>query len=259
MKATAALAACLLLGGCASVGRPVAALAPIEGYLDGGALESIAAAIRPPPPVPEFWPGDLQPAIEGTDRWWLASAHAELRPPQGAQHFDCLLGTRLAQKPRPALTRLMSRLLADSDAVTRRLGALHPRQRPIAVDPDLQPCQRTDPATRDSPSWPAAGAVVGAAYGEMFAALAADQAGALRARGYDIGRSRAVCRMNWPTDVDDGVRVGSRLYARASATPDFAADLEAARAEIAAARAEGLTSAGCAAERRALAVRRVGG
>jgi len=259
VKPAVALAACLLMSGCATAGRPVAAIAPVEGYLGIRALDSIVAGVRTPPPAPDFWPGDLQPAVEGTDRWWLASAHAELRPPVAAQHFDCLLGTRLAEKPRPALSRLMTRLLADSDAVTRRLGALHPRRRPIAVDPDLQPCQRTDTATRDSPSWPAAGAVVGAAYGEMFAALAPDQDGALRVRGYDIGRSRAVCRMNWPTDVDDGLRAGTRLYAHASAAPDFAADLEAARAEVAAARAEGLTNPGCAAERRALAVTPVGG
>ena len=253
MKPAAALAACLLLGGCATASVPVGTLTPTGGYLETGALDAVVAGVRAPPPAPSFWPGDLQPAVEGTDRWWLATAQAELRPPEAGQHFDCILGTRLAGRPRPALTRLMTRLLADSEAVTRRLGELHPRPRPIAVHPDLQPCQRSDAATRESPSWPAAGAVAGAVYGEMFAALAPDRAEALKERGRDIGRSRSICRMNWSTDVEDGHRVGRRVYVSATEAPDFAVDLDAARAEIAAARAEGLTNPGCAAERRALA------
>ena len=90
------------------------------------------------------------------------------------------------------------------------------------------------------------------AYGELFATLAPDRAVEVRRIGREIGLSRAVCRMNWTADVTDGAETGARLYAAAAATTDFAADLEAARAELAAARAEGLTHPGCAAERRAL-------
>ncbi|MDI6624457.1 MAG: PA-phosphatase, partial [Brevundimonas sp.] len=94
--------------------------------------------------------------------------------------------------------------------------------------------------------------VAGAAYGEMFAALAPDQAEAARRRGLDIGLSRALCRVNWHADVTDGVRIGRAVYEQAATTPEFSADLEAARAEVAAARVEGLTNPACAAERRAL-------
>ena len=253
MKPAAALAVCLLLSGCATASVPVGTPTPLSGYLETGALDSVVAGVRAPPPAPSFWPGDLQPAVEGKDRWWLATAQAELRPPEAGQHFDCILGTRLAGRPRPALTRLMTRLLADSEVVTRRLGELHPRPRPMAVHPGLETCQRADAATRESPSWPAAGAVAGAVFGEMFAALAPDQAEALKERGRDIGRSRSICRMNWSTDVEDGHRVGRRVYVSATEAPDFLVDLDAARAEIVAARAEGLTNPGCAAERRALA------
>lgn len=224
----------------------------MRGYLDTVTMDSIVEAIAAPPPSPALWPGDLRPNTSGSDRWWLATTDAEIRPPEAAQHFDCVLGTRLAATPRPALTRLMNRLLVDSASATRRLADLYPRRRPVAVDSDLQPCQRIDAATRESPSWPAAGAVAGAAYGEMFAALAPDRAGAVRARGAEIGRSRAVCRMNWPGDVEDGLQVGRRIYAGARTAPGFSEDLEAARTEVAAARAEGLTSPSCAAERRAL-------
>nr|WP_221212251.1 PA-phosphatase [Brevundimonas lenta] len=247
------MAACLILGACATSdgsGPPAAVLA--EGYLDGAALDQLAAASVPSPFVPGNEPSDHANFGPGTDRWWLAIAHAELRPPEAAQHFDCILGTRLAEKPRPALTRLMTRLLIDTDRLTRQLAEAHPRARPVAVDRNLQPCQRITDAMRDSPSWPAGGAVAGAAYGEMFAQLAPDQAEALRARGAEIGFSRAVCRMNWMADSFDGAEIGKAVYAQAAQTPAFAADLEAARAELTAARAEGLTNPACAAERRAL-------
>lgn len=254
MRRAAALAACALVAACATGGAPLPPPA-VQGYLDAAALDAIAEGLATPPPSPSHWQGDAPGKGPGSDRWWLATAHAEIRPPEAAQHFDCALGTRLAARPRPALTRLMTRLLVDSDAASRRLAERHPRHRPIALEPDLQPCQRIDAATRASPSWPATGAVVGAAYGEMFAALSPDHAGDARTRGAEIGYSRVVCRMNWPQDVEDGLRVGRRVYTGAHQAPDFQADLGAARAELAAARAEGLTNPSCAAERRALNLR----
>jgi acid phosphatase (class A) len=251
VKPAAALAACLILGACATSRGP-APTPTAQGYLDDTALDQLAGSFLPTPPVPDNEPSDHNNSGPGTDRWWLAIAHAELRPPEAAQHFDCILGTRLAGKPRPALARIMTRLLTDTESLTRRLAEAHPRQRPISADRDLQPCQRTNDASRDSPSWPAGGAVAGAAYGELYANLAPDKASPLRRRGFEIGFSRAVCRMNWMADVHDGVDIGRAVYEQAAATPDFAPDLEAARAEVAGARAEGLTNPGCAAERRAL-------
>ena len=250
MKPAAAVAACLLLSACATASGPLPSH-EARGYLDAATIETMAS-FGAPPPSPTVWAGDLYPVATRPDRWWLATSHAEIRPPEAAQHFDCALGTRLTAAPRPALTRLMSRLLVDGAAVTARLGERFPRSRPVAVDRTLQPCQRIDETTRDTPSWPAAAAVVGSAYGEMFAELAPDRAEAARFIGHELGRSRVVCRMNWPPDVEAGQRIGRRMFWTAYETPGFKADLEAARAEVTAARAEGLSNPSCAAERRAL-------
>ena len=244
----AALAACLLLGACASAGAP-APIPTAPGYLNAASIQSLADAT----PAPTPWdPAGPDPHPASMDRWWLATAHAELRPPEAAQHFDCVLGARLAGAPRPALTRLMNRLLTDADSLTRILAETAPRPRPIKAIAGLQPCVRVNDAVRDTSSWPAGAAVVGSAYGEMFAALAPDRSEAARRIGREIGLSRVVCRMNWPADVTDGAALGQRLYAVEAQSATFAADLEAARADVAAARAEGLSSPGCAAERRAL-------
>lgn len=248
MSRAAALAACGLLAACATAGgqtpSPLA-----RGYLDSEDIARVATGI----PIPISEGRSFAPVEPGTDRWWLAIAHAELRPPEAAQHFDCVLGTRLGARPRPALDRLMTRLLVDADALTRQAAEGHgPSPRPIARDPELQPCQRVTQAMRDSPSWPAGGAVAGTLYGETFAALASDRAEQVRRIGREIGLSRMICRMNDRKDVWSGELGGRDLFDQIAASPDFQTDLEAARIEVAAARAEGLGNPSCAAERRAL-------
>lgn len=251
MRPAAALAACGLLAACATAGGSALAPTP-DGYLADEAITGVAGRLQ------IVIPGgvDTDAVKPGTDRWWLAISHAELRPPEAAQHFDCALGTRLAAKPRPALDRLMGRLLADSEALTRAAAARRGSSpRPAARNPELQPCQRTTPAMRDSPSWPSGGAVAGAVYGEAFAALAPDRGEAVRRIGREIGLSRMICRMNDPEDVSSGEAGGRVLFDLIAASDEFRADLEAARIEVAAARAEGLTNPACAAERRALGPR----
>lgn len=250
-----AIAALILTStGCTTLSRAAPEPLPASGYLTAGDVESLAGEFTPSPQT-LIWPVKSPAQGPGSNRWWLATAQAELRAPEAAQHFDCVLGTRLNETPRPALTRLMNRLLVDSDALSQRLAAAFPRPRPISVDRALEPCQRVTDTMRDSPSWPAGGAVAGAAYGELFGALAPDKQRELRGMGRVIGLSREVCRMNWRADVADGERIGHSLYARAAATPDFVADLEAARTEVAEARAEGLTNPSCTAERWALSGR----
>lgn len=223
----------------------------MTGYLSDTAVVALLPLM---PLAPVTVAREPLPDAGNQDRWWLATAHAELRPPWAAQHFDCVLGTQLASESRPALERIMGRLLVDADNLSRRMSAIMQRSRPVATIPDLEPCQRISAETRTSSSWPATGAAAGAAWGELFAALAPDQADALRHMGREIGVSRAICRMNWPTDVDAGAMVGLAIHDAASRTPEFTADLEAARLEVAAARAEGLTNPSCAAERLALAM-----
>ncbi len=255
MKPAAALAACLL-GGCAAAGGPSALISPPTGYLPPEQVSALAALSTPGLSSPGA--NDLvsvHAVSPGTDRWWLATAHAELRAPEAAQHFDCLLETRLNQHPRPALTRIMSRLLADADALVQAMVPLTPDpapKRPVALIEGLEPCQRLTPEARSASAWPAGGAIVSAAYGELFAELAPDRADGARRMGREIAWSRAVCRVNRASDVEAAIGEGVRLFARASAQPGFEAELEAARTEVAAARAEGLTQPSCAAERRAL-------
>ena len=258
VAALGAATAILLVVGCAGAPKPIVTT-PTEGFLAPGMIARLAEAVPPPPT-----PGSSQDladkaasarfvALEDSDRWLLATSHAELRPPLALQHFDCALGVRLGSAETPALDRLMARVFHDANSVAERVKARQARPRPIGDDPNRRACQVVNAAARNSPSYPSGSAAVGAAYGEAFAALEPDRAEAARRIGHQIGVSRLICAMHYPTDVAAGEEIGRAVAVEAVQTPAFQADVAAARAELEAARRSGLTNPGCAAERAALA------
>ena len=262
------VAGAALAAACAPVVAPStpmaaapAAAAPAEaGYLSEAAIARLAAAV--PAPYADGSAGeqadrirsDRYRTLENGDRWLLATSHAELRPELALAHFDCAVGVRFASTPTPRLTALFGNLLHDANGAAEIAKARAFRPRPVGVDPQRIACQRLTEAGRASPSYPSGSAAVGAAYGEALAIVAPDRAEAARAIGRQIGVSRLVCGMHYPSDVAAGEAVGQAVFGEIAATPAFRADVEAARAELAGARATGLTNPGCAAERAALAV-----
>lgn len=260
------IAVAALLSSCAA-GTPAAlrpetaqkAVPEAKGYLSGSLLQALADAV-PLPPAPGS-PTDLTDktrsnqfkALEDSDRWLLATAHAELRPPLALQHFDCALGVRLGSAATPSLNRLMQRLFDDSDAAAELIKARGFRPRPVGDDPARRSCQRLTDAGRRSASYPSGSSTVAAVYGEAFAALEPQRATEARRIAHEMGLSRLVCGMHYPSDVAAGETLGKAVFKAAAATPGFDAELAAARTELAAARAADLTSPGCAAERLALA------
>ncbi|WP_339915263.1 PA-phosphatase [uncultured Brevundimonas sp.] len=256
LRGAAVAVPALLACACASAPTPVTEpVAAPTGYLASVDVNRLADAVTPAPePGSAVDQADRARSqalseLEGGDRWLMAIAHAELRPPLAAQHFDCAIGTRLYSASSPVLTRLMTRLQLDIGAAAAIARERNVRSRPAAVDPDRRVCLRLTEATRTASSYPSAAAAVAAAYGETFAALAPDRAAAARASGHEVAFSPAVCALNWPSDVEAGEDLGREAYTAAAATPAFQADLELARAEVAVARSTGLTNPGCAAER----------
>lgn len=228
-------------------------------YLDDTALRALADAV---PPFPaegsalaraDITASGRLRALENSDRWLLAIRHAELRPALALAHFDCALGFRVTAADSPRLVSLLERVLHDADEAAEQAKARAFRPRPVGVDADRPACQVLTLAARTSPSYPSGSATVGVAFSRVFAALVPEQAGALGRIGHEIAVSRMVCGMHYPADVAAGERLGEAAFEAIAATPAFAADLEPARRELARARAAGLTSPACAAERAALA------
>ncbi len=260
-RAPVVLVALMALGGCAYATAPAMTprVAEPPGYLEAARLTALAEAV-PPPPVAgsetdraDKATSDRYRAFQGGDRWLLATAHAELRPAYGLPHFDCVLGTRLASAPTPRLTALFDKVLHDANEAAEMVKARSFRARPVGDDPARAACQRLTEPQRKTPSYPSGSAAVGAAYGEVLAALVPDRATETRRIGREIALSRVVCGMHYPTDVAVGEALGRDVAREIVASPGFQADLAEAQAELATARAAGLTNPACAAERAALA------
>ncbi|NBB64682.1 PA-phosphatase [Pseudomonas sp. ODNR1LW] len=250
-----------VLSGCAAAERPSPSpifLAADDGYLDPAALQSLAAA-TPGPPAPGS-PQDRADrnasarlaGFEDTDRWLMATAHAELRPPLALQHFDCALGVRRGAVETPTLDRMAAKAFHDAQAAAILERSAVDRPAP-AADPQRRACQTLGPGGAPRSDSPSAAAVVGTVYAETLARIAPERAEAARRIGHEIGVSRLICALAYPADVAAGEALGRAVADEIVATPAFQAEMTAARAEIAAARATGRTNPGCAAERAALA------
>ena len=103
-------------------------------------------------------------------------------------------------------------------------------------------------------SYPSGHTAVGWAWALILTEIAPDRADEILARGRAFGESRIVCNLHWHSDVVEGRFVGAAAVARLRSDPAFCAELEAARAEVEAVRAKGLTpNRDCRAEVDALA------
>jgi acid phosphatase (class A) len=228
-----------------------------EGYLTPAQDAEIAGRLPPPPETGSARDLADKAAARaaysplGSPRALVAEADAETDPDVAMARFDCVIGARLQAAKAPALRRLFARTLEDGEAAWTPLKSHWMRARPnLALG--LEPCVAQALRQPPSSSFPAGHAVLAELWGRTLAALAPDRAEAIATRARQIGDSRVVCALHYPSDVEAGAKLGAALYTAISATPAYRADLEAARVEVAAARGKGLENPGCTAERAAL-------
>jgi acid phosphatase (class A) len=218
---------------------PVVAAAPVEGYLAPSDRPD-SAALLPPPPSPgspelaadetayrEFM------SLAATPRWLLARQDGNLQFPAAVDAFACALGITLSQQQMPRLYLLLQRTVVDASQSTAAAKQKYQRMRPFEVVDD-EICAPADEALlRGSASYPSGHASVGYLWGEVLAAVAPAREAAVRERGLQFGISRAVCRLHWRSDIDAGRKVGAAVMLAVRDKPEFLADLEVARGEMA--------------------------
>jgi acid phosphatase (class A) len=194
-------------------------------------------------------------ALEGSPRWRLAAADANLRFPGAPNAFACQLGVDITQVATPHLYTLLQRTVIDAGQATYPAKQKYNRDRPFMITGDDTCVPEDEPLLRSNAAYPSGHASLGYVWGEVLAEVAPDRAAMLRSRGYQFSESRVVCRVHWQSDVDAGRKVGEAVIARLHQDAQFLADLAAARAEVVAARDGGQpTGRDCAAEAAALAV-----
>jgi acid phosphatase (class A) len=233
----------LAAAGCVAAASLALAQAPAGPYLSGDAIPKTLRVLPPPPKPDSTREADDRAvfaatrALAGQPRWSLATADADLT--KGPGLFACALGLNLTLANAPTVATLFRRTAADERAAVDPPKDHYGRRRPyLAAGGDPAICVDKTASLAMSPSYPSGHSTLSWAWGLILAELAPDRAADILARARSIGESRVVCGVHYPSDVEAGRTNGAVLAAALHGDPAFRADLDKARAELAAARAK---------------------
>jgi acid phosphatase (class A) len=228
-------------------------------YLKGQWPNSLA--ILPPPPAPGS-PAQARDdaaakgaqGTRGSPRWIQATQDADLSFPGVVETFACAVGVEISKTATPRLYALMQRSMADVALSTYPTKDKYKRVRPFVATSTPTCTPKDEPMLRNDGSYPSGHTALGWGWALILTEAAPDRQDAILARGRAFGQSRVVCNAHWLSDTDEGRVMASATVAALHDAPEFRADLEAARAEIAAARSAGSKPArDCAVEAAQLA------
>jgi len=181
--------------------------------------------------------------LVNTPAWTRAIADADLSGREGLKSFSCAAGVTISPDATPTLARLLMRMTSDAALLYRPAKAQYQRPRPPVGN--SQPiCVPRESWIQTDGSYPSGHSLIGWSWALVIADAAPQQASQVLARGRAFGDSRVICGVHFPSDVEAGRYLGSVLVSRLQSDPAFRADLETARAEVAASRASG-PPAGC--------------
>jgi len=231
------------------------------GFLPRASLPDSLALLPPPPAKGSAAMRRDEEArreaarLRGTARWARASADAVLSFPQAAETFSCAMGMPVGAESTPRLYGLMGKMLIDVGLSTYGAKIRYQRTRPFVAHAGPTCSPGDEAALRTDGSYPSGHSAAGWGWGLVLAEVNPERADAILQRARDFGESRIVCNVHWRSDVDAGRVMAAATVARLHGDPAFRAELDAARAEVAAARAAGRgPTADCAAEAASLAL-----
>lgn len=247
------LACITTIAGCAiNGGRGKPAAVPefrpglLVGYLPAKALPKSLALLPPPPATGSAaFAFDEEVArrtfaLRGTPRFTLALSDYDLRFPHAAGTFSCALNAPITEQNMPHLYMLLRRTLTDVGLSTYAAKDHYNRNRPFALNNEPICAPETKAELEKDGSYPSGHTAIGWAWALILSEISPEQTDAILARGRAFGENRNVCNHHWHSDVVWGRLMGAATVARLHADPTFRADLEAAKAELAAVRAKSL-------------------
>ena len=242
--------------------KPIPEIRPgyLAGYMQMGSAPNSLAILPGPPaagsPAQARDDASAKAAVElnGSARWSVAVQDAELKFPAAAETFSCALGVKVSAETTPRLYTMLRRTLVDTGLSTYPTKTKFQRPRPFMVN-NAPMCTPQDEAElRKDGSYPSGHSAIGWGWALILAEAAPDRATEVLHRGRAFTQSRVVCNVHWLSDTEEGRMMGAATVAKLHDNADFKADMEAAKAEILAARAAGhLPTRDCAAETAALA------
>jgi acid phosphatase (class A) len=174
-------------------------------------------------------------SLEGTLRWTLAQADNDLSPSYLLRAFSCALGVKLTPANAPQLVKLIARSQLDDSRSSATAKGVFQRRRPFLIDDGKICIERSDGLAK-SFDYPSGHTTASWTLGLILSELDPDHSTAILTRARAFGESRVVCGVHNASAIEAGRTTGATVYAALHASPEFRADMESARREIAAAR-----------------------
>lgn len=211
---------------------------PVPGYLTPETTPDVSTILPPPPP--EGGPRqkidlDIYQSLrqlQGTPRWTLATNDVSYAMPDLLRDFSCSAGATLTPENAPKTMMLLRRVLRDSGIVSNGAKAIFQRKRPYLFV-DGPTCVEKSEALSKTPDYPSGHATLSWASGLVLAELMPDRSTPLMTRARAYGESRMVCGVHTLSAVEAGRSTGAATVAAEHGLPEFRADLEGARVELA--------------------------
>ena len=154
------------------------------------------------------------------------------------------------------IKEMLRRSLTDAGLSTISAKDHYKRQRPFVLNKEPICAPETRTHLEKDGSYPSGHTTVGWTWALILTEISPEQTDAILARAKSFGESRNVCNHHWYSDVEWGRSMGAATVARLHTSPEFLADVEIAKAELAAVRAKGLApTRNCSEEAAALAIK----
>ncbi len=225
----------LLLAAAPALAHAQGKPAATSKFLQPGDLDP--ALVLPPPPK-----DDDPAAVEGRaelhriaqartpERLAQAKADDEL---EDVRAIAAPLGPAFNQDRFPATAKLFADLRSEDSVAAKQAKAFFKRARPFEIDGKaLDVC---DDGHDSKNSYPSGHATMAWSAAAMLANLMPGNAQVILAHTTDYVESRLVCGVHYRSDLEAGHVLGTALVAKLMTKPAFAAEVEAARAELTAA------------------------
>lgn len=233
------------LSACAATSGPPQAADPsmgpaatkLSGYLTADALDM--KTLLGPPPTPQSPQGQADRAAYESTRalkdspgWKLAQQQDDLWNGGAIKSYACAMNRELSDRATPRAMVMLRRMELDVRTVGSPAKDFYARKRP-AIGNDAPICIKREPWLETNGSYPSGHSATGWAWALALAEAQPAKATALLSVGRQVGDSRVICGVHFPTDIEAGRSVAASMVARLHADPSFAADMAAAKRELA--------------------------
>lgn len=212
-----------------------------SGYLPAGTIDIMR--VLPPAPLKGEARYETDRAIfkatrrwVGTPRWDLATADVNTKPEYMGKAYSCAVGVNLTPGTAPKTFALIAKAGVDTNTQSGAAKDFYKRQRPYLIDQG-KTCQAAEELAK-SFDYPSGHTTWGWTWGSLLTELAPDRATQIMARARAYGESRIVCGVHNESAVEGGRITSASVLAAVHAQTAFQTDLAAAKAELAALRAD---------------------